>query len=243
MLFVRAASIEIALSNASGPSSTPPVICPRSAILHSAAASSVPGIFGLTVSTAERIATFGFAMPRMCARSIAFWQMSTLSSSVGIDVDRGVGDQQQPRIRRDVEHEHVRDAARGAQARWRSATTAPISSSVCRLPFISASTSPARASSTAFSAAAWLCSTATIRYGDRSTPSARATARIFASGPTSTGTIRPRRAASMRAAQRIAVARMHDRARDRRAAPRSARRACANPSLRRRIISGVATFA
>jgi hypothetical protein len=41
-------------------------------------------------------------------------------------------------------------------------TTAAISSSVCRLPFISASTLPARASSTAFSAAAWLCSTLTI---------------------------------------------------------------------------------
>ena len=51
----------MALSNASGPSSMPPVICPRSAILQSAAASIVAGIFELTVSTAARIATFGFA--------------------------------------------------------------------------------------------------------------------------------------------------------------------------------------
>jgi hypothetical protein len=36
-----------------------PVIWPRSAILQSAAASIVAGIFGLTVSTAARIATFG----------------------------------------------------------------------------------------------------------------------------------------------------------------------------------------
>ena len=45
----------IALSKASGPSSSPPVICPRSAILQSAAASIVEGIFVVTVSTAERI--------------------------------------------------------------------------------------------------------------------------------------------------------------------------------------------
>ena len=37
----------------------PPVIWPRSAILHSAAASIVEGIFVVTVSTAERIATRG----------------------------------------------------------------------------------------------------------------------------------------------------------------------------------------
>jgi hypothetical protein len=83
MPLVRAACSEIALSNASGPSSTPPVICPRSAILHSAAACSVDSIFGLIVSTADRIATCGVAMPRMIARSIAFCAMSTLSSSVG----------------------------------------------------------------------------------------------------------------------------------------------------------------
>ena len=53
----------MALSNASGPSSMPPVICPRSAILHSAAASIVAGIFELTVSTAARIATFGCSTP------------------------------------------------------------------------------------------------------------------------------------------------------------------------------------
>ena len=76
-------------------------------------------------------------------------------------------------------------------------TTAPSSSSVWRLPFISASTSPARASSTAFAAAAWLCGTDTTRYEPRSTPSAWATARILSSGPTSTGVISPRRAASI----------------------------------------------
>ena len=73
----------MALSNASGPSSMPPVICPRSAILQSAAASIVAGILEVTVSTAARMATFGVLTPREIARSMAFWQMSTLSSSVG----------------------------------------------------------------------------------------------------------------------------------------------------------------
>jgi hypothetical protein len=80
---IRAASLLIALSNASKPSRMPPVICPRSAILHSAAASSVACIFELTVSTAARIATLGLARPSEVARSMAFWQMWTLSSSVG----------------------------------------------------------------------------------------------------------------------------------------------------------------
>src|SRR6516225_11480297 len=57
---MAAASSLIALSRASGPSRMPPVICPRSAILHNAAASIVDGIFVVTVSTADRIATFGF---------------------------------------------------------------------------------------------------------------------------------------------------------------------------------------
>ena len=43
------------------------------------------------------------------------------------------------------------------------ATTAPSSSSVCRLPFISSSASPSRTSSTAFAAAAWLCGASTMR--------------------------------------------------------------------------------
>ena len=83
MPFVFAASLLMALSKASGPSSIPPVICPRSDILHSAAASMVAGILDVTVSTAARIATFGLVRPSETPRSTAFWQMSTLSSSVG----------------------------------------------------------------------------------------------------------------------------------------------------------------
>src|SRR5450631_521903 len=81
--FVLAASSETAASKASGPSMTPPAICPRSAILQSAAASSVDLSFVETVSTAARIATFGAAMPSAWARSMAFCTMSRLSSRVG----------------------------------------------------------------------------------------------------------------------------------------------------------------
>ena len=72
MPFSAAAECDTALSKASGPSTSPPEIWPRSAILHSAAASIVDGIFDVTVSTAERIATRG--VPRMTSthRSIAF---------------------------------------------------------------------------------------------------------------------------------------------------------------------------
>src|SRR5437764_15252552 len=83
MPLVLAASALMALSIASGPSRMPPVIWPRSAILHRAAASMVDGIFVVTVSTAERIATFGVGRPRLRARSIAFWTMSRFSSRSG----------------------------------------------------------------------------------------------------------------------------------------------------------------
>ena len=83
MPFSFAAASLIALSSASGPSSRAPVIWPRSAILQSAAASSVVRMRGLTVSTAARIATFGRSIPIACARSIALRRMSALSSSVG----------------------------------------------------------------------------------------------------------------------------------------------------------------
>ena len=63
MPLFSAASGSMALSKASGPSSTPPVIWPRSAILHSAAASIVDGIFVVTVSTAVSIATRGVPSP------------------------------------------------------------------------------------------------------------------------------------------------------------------------------------
>jgi len=84
ILTSRADSGSIALSNASGPSSRPPVICPRSAILQSAAASIVDGILAVTVSTADRMATRGDGpIPIRVYRSIAFCTISRLASRSG----------------------------------------------------------------------------------------------------------------------------------------------------------------
>src|SRR5262249_23849905 len=83
MPLILTASGSTALSKASGPSRMPPVIWPRSAILHSAAASMVEGIFEVTVSTAERTATRGVPRPTWTHRSIAFWTMSRLASRSG----------------------------------------------------------------------------------------------------------------------------------------------------------------
>src|SRR6185312_5789851 len=194
MPLVFAASGLTALSNASGPSRTPPVIWPRSAILHNAAASSVACILGLTTSTAARIATFGHSMPRMRARSIAFCAMSALAFRSGVMLiaasvtNRSRGYAGTSRM-------NVCDIRRAVRRLAASATTASINSSVCRLPFISASTLPSRAIAAAAAAAAWLCSVATIAMPARSAPHAAAAARIFASGPTSVGTIMPRAAA------------------------------------------------
>jgi hypothetical protein len=62
--------------------------------LQSAAASSVAGIFDVTVSTAQRIATFGFSRP----------------------IDRGVRNDQHFVIRRHVHNEDVTDAPSRAQS-------------------------------------------------------------------------------------------------------------------------------
>jgi hypothetical protein len=51
--------------------------------LHKHAASIVAGIFEFTVSTAASTATFGRCTSSVTATSIAFWQISTLSSNVG----------------------------------------------------------------------------------------------------------------------------------------------------------------
>ncbi len=116
MPLIRAASALIALSNASGPSRSAPVICPRSAILHSAAASSVAGIFDVTVSTAARIATFGRARPSEMAQVDRVLADVDLVLERRRDVDRRIGDDQHLVIGRHVHDEHVAEAPAGAQA-------------------------------------------------------------------------------------------------------------------------------
>ena len=71
------------------------------------------------------------------------------------------------------------------------ATIAPISSSVCRLPFMSISALPSRTTRTAASAAASLCGASTISKRVRSMPDSLATDSIFFLGPTRMGMISP----------------------------------------------------
>ena len=116
MPLIRAASGSMALSKASGPSSMPPVIWPRSAILQSAAASIVEGILDVTVSTADRIATRGVPKPTCVIEVDGVLDDVALGVEIGEDVDRGVGDEQRLGIGRHVHDEDVADAAGGAQA-------------------------------------------------------------------------------------------------------------------------------
>ena len=116
MPLIRAASGSMALSKASGPSSSPPVICPRSAILQSAAASMVDGILVVTVSTAERIATRGVPMPMPDPEVDGVLDDVALGIEVGEDVDRRVGDEQRLAVARHVHDEDMADAPVGAQA-------------------------------------------------------------------------------------------------------------------------------
>ena len=172
------------------------MICPRSAILQSAAASMVEGIFVVTVSTAERIATFGVPMPMPTQRSMAFWTMSRLASRSGkmliaASVMKSVSGWPGTSM---MKTWLMRRSVRRPVA---EAVTAFISSSVCRLPFISSSPLPSRISATAWAAAAWLCGASTIWRPARSMPCSAATSRIFASGPTRTGSISPSAAASI----------------------------------------------
>lgn len=131
------------------------MIRPRSAILQRVAASIVEGIFELMVSRAERIATFGRPIHRAWASAIAFCTISTLSSIVGemfaaaSVMNNGLAYVSTSRMKTWL----TRLAVRMPISLRR---TSAISSSVCRLPFINASPSPARNNWTAFSAAAWL---------------------------------------------------------------------------------------
>ena len=125
MPLIRAASGSIALSKASGPSSTPPVICPRSAILQSAAASMVDGILDVTVSTAERIATRGVPRPTCGEQVDRVLDDVALGVEVGEDVDRRVGDEQRLRIGRHIHDEDMADPPRRAQAGLADAVDRP----------------------------------------------------------------------------------------------------------------------
>jgi hypothetical protein len=102
------------------------------------------------------MATLGASVPMMRAKSMAFWMMSAFSGSVGrmliaaSVISSGLGYSGTSKRKTCDRRRPVRSAG------WPS--TALSSSSVCRLPFISTSTSLLAAISAASWAAAWLCS-------------------------------------------------------------------------------------
>ena len=98
-----------ALSKARGPSRIAPVIWPRSAILHRAAASRVEGIFGLIVSTAQRIATLGRSIPRTWAGPPRFVQFQPYPQ-LWKDVYCSVGNYYWTGICRHIHYKDMTDA-------------------------------------------------------------------------------------------------------------------------------------
>ena len=190
---VRAAPMSTALSMASGPSTWPPRIWPRSAILDRSAASIEDWIAGVTVSTADRTPTRG-SIPRDSARSMAFWQMSTLVGRSGAMLiaasvtNRGSG-------RPGTSMTKTCVSRRPARRPRVLSSTARSRSSVCRWPFITAATRPSCTSAQARSAAAASPGTSTIAIPVRSSPIACAAARIAPASPTSTGVMIPSRSA------------------------------------------------
>ena len=91
------------------------MICPRSAILQSAAASMVEGILEVTVSTADRIATRGVPDADLNEQIDRVLNDVALHIEIGSDVDRGIGDDQRVGMARHVHDENMADAPRGAQ--------------------------------------------------------------------------------------------------------------------------------
>ena len=141
IFLIAAASGLIALSSASGPSSTAPVIWPRSAILHSAAAPIVEGTFAVTVSMAleNRYPHLG---PAHRAREIdGVLDDVDLGVEIGRDVDRGVRNYERVLVGRRVHDEAAADPALGTDAAF-ARDNRSHGSSAWRLPFITASTWP-----------------------------------------------------------------------------------------------------
>ena len=98
------------------PVQQPPVIWPRSAILHSAAASMVDGTLRIDRLHRAQDRHPDLGTPSACARSMAFWTMSTLSSRVGAMFTAASVMISAIRMTRHVHDEAVADPARRADA-------------------------------------------------------------------------------------------------------------------------------
>ena len=116
MPLIRAASLLIALSKASGPSSRPPVICPRSAILHSARRVDRRRHLGrdrLDGGENRDLRPLHVERDREIDRVLADVDLVLQRRR---DVDRRVGDDQDLVVGRHVHDEDVADAPADAQA-------------------------------------------------------------------------------------------------------------------------------
>ena len=111
MPLIRAASGLIALSKASGPSSSPPVIWPRSAILQSAAASMVEGMLGGHGLHGGEDRDLRRSEPEPGIEIDGVLDDVALCHQIGRDVHRGIGDEQGLRMRGNVHDEDMADAA------------------------------------------------------------------------------------------------------------------------------------
>ncbi len=131
-----------------------------------------------------------------------------------LDVDRGVGDQQDPVVGGHVHHEDVADAPLGAQPGLRGHDLRRATRRCAGCPSSASRPRPSRASAAAAAAEAWLCSVATMRMPARSALFACATARMRAGGPDQHRHDQPAAGRLERAEQRVAVARMRHRAGD-----------------------------
>ena len=94
MFLIRAASGSMALSKARGPSRSPPVICPRSAILQSAAASMVDGIFVRHGFDRREDRNARLAHPYCDPKIDGVLHDVAFHVEIGEDVDRRIGDEQ-----------------------------------------------------------------------------------------------------------------------------------------------------
>ena len=176
----------IALSNASGPSSKAPVIWPRSAILHNAAASMVDCICGLTSSTAAKMATLGCSISSACAKSIAFCKMSFLVSKSGTTLSaQSVKVKSLWYVGLSINHTWL--IRRSVRRFWVLSIRTPINSSVCTEPLMIKSACCSRTIFAAISTASWLCSASTNVKPEISKLASVAAFSILCFGPTKIG--------------------------------------------------------
>src|SRR5450830_1933439 len=188
---MAAARSEMALSSARGPSTTHPLICPRSHIRTMIAASSVHGILSVTVSTAASTATLGFSYPSLWYTPTVFLMASTFSSSVGaIRMPPSTTASNEWRTRVSSYSEHS-DSTLLARMPFSLSSTACSIWAVCAPPLRMTSALSSRASATATAHASAGEPASSISNVLASAPACASSFRIFSGTPTRMGAAMP----------------------------------------------------